>query len=349
MSVVARGNTFEVYVKRAGKRYRVAARSQEQGAAIEREITRCLDAGKAVDLETIKRIAAPTGGKTLRYCIDTIYPLRWEGAKSADTSKERLELIARELGDDYAIDAINRETIDTLMLAFKRKNNSVATINRKMSVLRVLLQECHDRGWRGELPKMPHKKEGKGRVRYLTDDEEALIISRTRYLGRGELADLWAFLLDTGARIGEALKVEWVDVHDTQVTFVDTKNGETRTVPLTKRAQTILKSRRAEPRPFALEYYQAKDFWDRLRMLLDKENDELFVIHILRHTCASRLVQRGVALLVVKEFLGHKAIQTTMRYAHLAPSNLTDAVALLEPQEAPCTKQSSLHLSVVRS
>ncbi len=40
------------------------------------------------------------------------------------------------------------------------------------------------------------------------------------------------------------------------------------------------------------------------------------------HTCASRLVQRGVPLKVVQEWMGHKAINMTMRYAHLAPANL---------------------------
>ena len=42
------------------------------------------------------------------------------------------------------------------------------------------------------------------------------------------------------------------------------------------------------------------------------------------HTCVSRLVQRGVGLKVVQQWMGHKSIQITLRYAHLAPSNLAD-------------------------
>lgn len=41
--------------------------------------------------------------------------------------------------------------------------------------------------------------------------------------------------------------------------------------------------------------------------------------HLLRHTFASRLVQAGVPLRTVAGWMGHTTIQTTMRYAHLAP------------------------------
>jgi integrase len=47
----------------------------------------------------------------------------------------------------------------------------------------------------------------------------------------------------------------------------------------------------------------------------------------LRHTFASRLVMNGVPLRVVQELMGHKTIQMTCRYAHLAPSVELEAVA----------------------
>ena len=60
-------------------------------------------------------------------------------------------------------------------------------------------------------------------------------------------------------------------------------------------------------------------------------NDKEAVPHALRHTFCSRLVQRGVPILTVKELAGHLSLETTLRYAHLAPHNLVDAVNLLEP------------------
>jgi site-specific recombinase XerD len=55
-----------------------------------------------------------------------------------------------------------------------------------------------------------------------------------------------------------------------------------------------------------------------------------FIIHPLRHTCASRLVNRGVDLYVVKKRLGHSSIQITERYAHLTPHKLAHAAIKLE-------------------
>jgi integrase len=49
-----------------------------------------------------------------------------------------------------------------------------------------------------------------------------------------------------------------------------------------------------------------------------------------RHTCASRLVQRNVPLQIVKEYMGHKTFDMTLRYAKLAPKNMLDAKLALE-------------------
>ena len=53
-------------------------------------------------------------------------------------------------------------------------------------------------------------------------------------------------------------------------------------------------------------------------------------LHDLRHTFASRLVMRGVDLTTVQELMGHKHINMTLRYAHLAPGQKRAAIAVLD-------------------
>jgi hypothetical protein len=50
------------------------------------------------------------------------------------------------------------------------------------------------------------------------------------------------------------------------------------------------------------------------------------VFHCLRHTAASRRVMAGVDLASIKELLGHANVVTTMRYSHLTPSHMKEAV-----------------------
>ena len=59
-------------------------------------------------------------------------------------------------------------------------------------------------------------------------------------------------------------------------------------------------------------------------------------IHILRHAFCSHLAMRGATAKAVQELAGHKDLQTTLRYMHLSPSHLDEAIRLLEsPRAAP--------------
>lgn len=337
MTVSPRGNTWEVYVKRGGKRFRVSAQTEAQGKAMEAEIVRCLDAGREPDLAALKRLSASTGGKTLREAIDFLVPVVKGWRNDPRTPLINLNVCARILGDGRSLDSIDKQAVYELVLGLRERGLSDTTINRKMSALRVLLSEAQELGWCKAPPKLPHSKEGKGRKRFLTEDEEKQLLAAAVHLGNPEMADFWAFLLDTGARHGEARHMEWSHVIGAQVTFYGedeegTKNGEIRTVPLVKRAGSILARRRNYPKPWPFSYAITRHWWDRVKVYLGKTDDKEWVQHILRHTCASRLVQRGAPLQRVMEVMGHKSMQMTLRYAHLAPSNLTDTMALLEPK-----------------
>lgn len=330
MSVAPRGKGWEVQVVRGSQRYRVQVTSEAQGKAVEKAIIEAHSAGKVVDLEALKATASH-GRKTLEDAFNVVWRLRWEGTKSADAFLHNWKLIKGEIGPLKALDEVDADTIDRLVEAFLAKGNSWATVNRKLSTLRMILATAEERGWISKAPKLPHRKEGVGRIRYFTHEEISAIHDRTALIGRPQEARLWLFLADTGARVSEALKLSWGDVSRSQVTFWDTKNGSHRSVVLTERAKGILATAKSskEPSPFALTYEQARGTWDRVKVLLGQEDDEQWVIHTLRHTCASRLVQKGVSIPVIQQWLGHKSIAQTMKYAHLAPNSLDSAAAAL--------------------
>ena len=166
----------------------------------------------------------------------------------------------------------------------------------------------------------------------LTAHEETKVVATLRRWGRTDERDLVVFLVDTGARLSEALRLRWRDVSGPWVTFWDTKNGAARTVPLTSRLATILKTRRATSpaSPFPLTYRRIHRAWRQVRRHLGLSADRDFVIHALRHTCASRLAQGGADLGLIKEWLGHKTLAMTLRYAHLSAMNLVPLARLLE-------------------
>jgi integrase len=151
---------------------------------------------------------------------------------------------------------------------------------------------------------------------------------------------LTIFLIDTGARLSEAFRLRWPDTDGASATFWLTKSGRSRTVPLTNRARAALEESRGEPRgPFAgITGQQYRAVWNQVRAEMGLAADRDFVPHILRHTCASRLVKGGIDIRRVQMWLGHQTLTMTMRYAHLATADLSNCVAVLEqypPAPAP--------------
>ena len=143
---------------------------------------------------------------------------------------------------------------------------------------------------------------------------------------------LWLrFQADTGLRVSETLSLRWEDIQNNVAVLTDTKGDKPRGVPLTKAAQNSVQNASGTCGPFdwATKSHIRK-WWSKIRLHMEWD-DKQAVPHALRHTFVSRLVQRGVPILLVKELAGHKTIDVTLRYAHLAPHNLQSAIEALEP------------------
>ena len=211
---------------------------------------------------------------------------------------------------------------------------SDATINRHFSFLRhVLMLAVKD----GKLIQNPLSglkffPEVK-RTRFLTSEE----LDRLRGVMIPENWKLVAFAIETGLRRGEQFQLQWnqVDLENGVLTLPMPKGGKTRHVPLSEEAKSILRSfdsflRSAWVFPGLKDMTQPMDSRAFLRRPYEPGLRQAGITgacwHSLRQTAASRRIMAGVDLVSVKEILGHRDIQTTLRYAHLAPEHLRDAV-----------------------
>jgi integrase len=260
----------------------------------------------------------------------------WQGTKGENTARINSNSVVSFFGSELEYAEIDESDVDAFIQHLHFSGRTAATTNRHLSALSKMLSYAKQRGWMDKSLVIPREEEKNNRLRWLTADEEELLLLETNSMPNKKIyADLWAFLIDTGARVGEALKLNWkdVDFDNRKVTFRDTKNGDDRTLPMTKRVFEILdhnKRLRLGP-PFRVSQPSVNYVWQLVKARMGLLSDPEFVPHALRHTCASRLVQRNVPLFTVMKFLGHKSFQITQRYAHLSPSNLSEAVEALEP------------------
>lgn len=227
--------------------------------------------------------------------------------------------------------AFSEQDVDFLIGRLRERGNSNATINRKMAALSKLLRKACKMGDIHSLPEFRRQKEKAGRIRFLTHEEEHALFSAIRPISP-EYHALSIFLVDTGARLGEAIGLRWSDVSSGRATFWLTKSNRSRTVPLARRVQEALEQQHHRSQgPFRhVRQYQYRTAWNEAKAVVGLADDKDVVPHVLRHTCASRLVQGGIDIRRVQMWLGHQTLQMTMRYAHLATHDLDSCVAVIE-------------------
>jgi len=152
------------------------------------------------------------------------------------------------------------------------------------------------------------------------------------------LMPLVLLALNTGLRRGELLGLRWENIDFASAILTVpagiAKSRKGRHVPLNTEAQGVLKRWRQQvpgdglvfPGPGGGRMGHINTSWEGLAAAAKLEG---FRFHDLRHDFASKLVMAGVDLNTVRELLGHGDIKMTLRYAHLAPERLAEAVARL--------------------
>ena len=273
---------------------------------------------------------------TLSEATKIVYRTHYSGTDSAKNFLTAMNHNIQAIGD-LPVNKITTPVINKMMdyLLIKLKN-SRAVVNTKRGYLKIVLERMIDDGYIKEVKLPKRHRVKKRKVEYLTEDMEKELLSwLSMNREHSEAKDIVECLIDLGCRVSELLGLEkrYVDFDNNQINFNERKNDSAVAVPMTKRVQSIMRSYCRElkdfDRVFNLNYDSLNFIWQEARRDLGYKDKKFYTLHLCRHTTASRLVQRGVPLLLVKDWLGHEDIKTTMIYAHLQPRALHSVVGVL--------------------
>jgi integrase len=219
-------------------------------------------------------------------------------------------------------------------------NASNATRNRQIHTpISAVLKHAAARGLCDYRP-VKRPAPGKGRIRWISPEEADRLIEFGRHL-----RPLLIFLFYTGARISEALYLDWrqVDLSREQVQFLDTKNGESRGVPLHPRVLAALHAiphrdgtvfRRPDGQPYERKSDGGGMIKTAFKGACRRAGIANFHPHDCRHTWASWHYAANRDLIALMELGGWKSEKMVRRYTHINVSHLTRSIDAL-PWFAP--------------
>lgn len=233
-----------------------------------------------------------------------------------------------------------------VLLKFRKeleKKLSPQTVKHCLSQIRRIIRKAIQ--WElysGLVPVFNMPRFDNRRMRFLTPFEAQNLLEALKY--RSELwHDISLFALNTGLRSAEIFNLQphSINLSEKRLYILDSKNSSSRAVPLNNTALGVVQKYYSKHPAFVFTNYEgeqlryvSKSFSRTVEELgLNsgvKDRRQRIVFHSLRHTFASWLVQAGQALPVVGDLLGHKSIDMTKRYAHLAPEQGITAVLILD-------------------
>ncbi len=164
------------------------------------------------------------------------------------------------------------------------------------------------------------------RDRRLEGDEEERLLDVARKTRSRMIEPIIILALETAARRGEIVSMEWkyIDLNNQTWFLPETKNGSSRTVPLSTRAIAVLRKIKKEPtridgRVFFLKPHSISQAFRRCCKAAKIED---LHFHDLRHEATSRFFELGLNMMEVASITGHKDLKMLKRYTHLRAEDL---------------------------
>lgn len=264
-----------------------------------------------------------------------IEEMRLEG-KAGGTLKEykqRLEEIETYLNNkNLTIQNTKKADLSDYTKTLFKKRQKITTIRGKLSTFRIFCLWAFKKGYIAEViissDDYP-KNVSVNRVKRLTNEELRIFKAYIENLQENARAAFW-LLYGSGCRVAEAahLRPEDVTLRGKSV-FIDIKDakwGSDRCIPIiNEEAAKIVWKYRSEleidNRPL---FRLSKRTLQGYATQFAKDTGINFHCHLLRHTFAALLTEKGVPLTTIQYLLGHKSLGMTAHYAQSALVDLSD-------------------------
>ncbi len=208
-----------------------------------------------------------------------------------------------------------------------------STVNRYFSSLSRAFSLAHQEWqWIVENPfrRVTKLKENKGRNRFLNRDELNCLLDCCKQSRNPQLFGMVLIASSMALRFGELVNIRWKHIQNGFITLEDTKNGDSRSIPIPSPVASYLNALDSPKIP--QDYlFPSKDPERRhppsmIRKAFDKAlrdaQIEDFTFHDLRHTCASHLAMNGATQGELMEILGHRSPTMTKRYTHFTKEHI---------------------------
>ncbi|EBR7992651.1 site-specific integrase [Salmonella enterica subsp. enterica serovar Panama] len=257
--------------------------------------------------------------RPLSEILDRWWLYHGQSLKNGEIEKRQLAGTITALGDPSVFE-LDKRMLAHYRIARTNRGIKASTINRELYRLSGMFSALIRIGeFSGENPAhgLPPLAENNPETVYLTTEESAALLFDLE----GDYRRVALLCLSTGARWGEASTLKASQVMHGRVTFLETKNGKKRTVPVSPEVEKAIKTRESD-QLFDVDY---KTFRQKLRRIKPDLPDGQ-ATHVLRHTFATHFMMNGGNIITLQRILGHATIQQTMTYAHFAPDYLADTM-----------------------
>lgn len=248
---------------------------------------------------------------------------------------------------------VDRSAVESFVADLQVRAMSPATISRRVAAVRGLHRFMIAEGMSAEDPTAILNRPSSGeRLPKALDLDETLRLLEApdpaAPLGRRDRA-LLEFMYASGARVSETVALDVIDVDLVDRTALVTgKGSKQRLVPIGKPAvaaiyaylpdrRSLLKGR---PDPGAVflnsrgRRLTRQGIWGIVRKAAGRAglDDDGISPHVLRHSAATHMVERGADLRTVQEMLGHASISTTQVYTRVSPQHLIEVYVESHPR-----------------